>query len=47
MTKNKYEDYNDDSYHIVKDVEDDNDALCYVVWSRRDPGKTYACLWNS
>lgn len=47
MMKNKYEDYNDDYYHIGKDVEDYNDAWCYVVWSRRGPGKTYGCLWNS
>ena len=47
MTKNKYEDYNDGYYHIGKDVEDYNDAWCYVVWSRRGPGKTYGCLWNS
>lgn len=45
--KNEYEDYNDGYYHIAKDVEDYPDAWCYVVWSKRGPGKTYGCLWHS
>lgn len=38
------EDYNDSYYHFGKDVEAYPDAWCYVVWSRRGPGKTYSAL---
>ena len=38
------EDYNDTYYHIGKDVEDYPDAVIYIVWSRRGPGKTYSAL---
>lgn len=41
------EDYNDGYYHLAKDLEEYPDAWCYVVWSRRGPGKTYSALWNS
>lgn len=39
------EDYNDGYYHFGKDVEDYPDCWCYVVWSKRGPGKTYSGLW--
>lgn len=38
------EDYSDGYYHFGKDVEDFPDAVFYVVWSRRGPGKTYSGL---
>ena len=38
------EDYNDGYYHIGKDVEAYPDAVIYIVWSRRGPGKTYSAL---
>ena len=38
------EDYNDGYYHISKDVEQYPDAVIYIVWSRRGPGKTYSAL---
>lgn len=41
------EDYNDGYYHVGKDIEEYPSAWCIVVWSRRGPGKTYSCLWNS
>lgn len=43
----KMEDYNDGYYHLAKDLEDYPDAWCYVVWSKRGPGKTYSGLWKS
>lgn len=41
------EDYNDGYYHLGKDMEDYPSAWCFVVWSRRGPGKTYSALWHS
>jgi len=38
------EDFNDGYYHIGKDVEAYPDAVIYLVWSRRGPGKTYGSL---
>ena len=38
------ENYNDSYYHIGKDFEDYPDAVIYIVWSRRGPGKTYSAL---
>ena len=38
------EDFNDGYYHIGKDIEDFPDAVIYIVWSRRGPGKTYSAL---
>ena len=38
------ENYNDGYYHIGKDIEDYPDAVIYIVWSRRGPGKTYSVL---
>ena len=38
------EDYTDGYYHIGKDFEDFPDAVIYIVWSRRGPGKTYSAL---
>lgn len=36
----------DGYYHFGKDVYNFPDAWCYVVWSRRGPGKTYSALWH-
>lgn len=48
MTKvfniNDPEDYNDGYYHISKDVTDYPDAIVYIIWSKRGPGKTYSSL---
>ena len=44
MTQLQAEDFNDGYYHIGKDVEDYPDAVIYIVWSRRGPGKTYSAL---
>ena len=44
--KNKYEDTSDGYYHFYKDLMNFPDAWCYVVWSRRGPGKTYSALWH-
>lgn len=41
---NKEENYKDGYYHISKDVFDYPDAIIYIVWSRRGPGKTYGSL---
>ena len=38
------EDFNDGYYHIGKDIESYPDAVIYIVWSRRGPGKTYSAL---
>ena len=38
------ENYADGYYHIGKDVEDYPDAVIYITWSRRGPGKTYGAL---
>ena len=35
---------NDKYYHFHDDLEAYPDAWCYVVWSRRGPGKTYSAL---
>ena len=42
---NQFEDSTDGYYHFSKDLENYPDAWCYVVWSRRGPGKTYSALW--
>lgn len=44
---NIMEKYDDGYYHFAKDLEDYPDAWCYVVWSRRGPGKTYSALWRA
>lgn len=44
--KNDFEDTADGFYHFGKDVFNFPDAWCYVVWSRRGPGKTYSALWQ-
>ena len=44
--KNACEDTSDGYYHFGKDVFNFPDAWCYVVWSRRGPGKTYSALWQ-
>lgn len=41
------EDYSDGYYHIGKDIADYPNAWCYIVYSRRGPGKTYSMLlWS-
>lgn len=35
---------NNDYYHLHDDLERYPDAWCYIVWSRRGPGKTYSAL---
>ena len=32
-------------YHFEDDLRNYPDAWCYVVWSKRGPGKTYSSLW--
>ena len=44
--KNSNEDTADGYYHFSKDVFNFPEAWCYVVWSRRGPGKTYSALWR-
>lgn len=39
------EDYNDGYYHFSEDLQKYPDAWCYIVWSKRGPGKTYSGLW--
>ncbi len=41
----KYEDLNDSYYHILADLLKFHQCWCYVVWSKRGPGKTYSVLW--
>lgn len=38
------EDYSDGYYHLSKDLRDYPAAWCYVVYSKRGPGKTYSAL---
>lgn len=38
------EDYNDSYYHLSKDILEYPDAVVYIIWSRRGPGKTYSAL---
>lgn len=44
--KNSNENTADGYYHFAKDVFNFPGAWCYVVWSRRGPGKTYSALWR-
>lgn len=41
----KYEDLNDTYYHLLADLLKFHRCWCYVVWSKRGPGKTYSALW--
>lgn len=41
----KYENLFDDYYHILTDLLLYPLAWCFVVWSKRGPGKTYSVLW--
>ena len=41
----QYEDLFDAYYHILADMIMYPKAWCYVVWSKRGPGKTYSALW--
>lgn len=44
---NKSEQLDDGYYHIFNDLIKYPDAVIYVVWSKRGPGKTYSTLWSS
>lgn len=44
ITKSPEEDFNDGYYHFKKDLKEYPEAGCYIVWSRRGPGKTYSFL---
>lgn len=44
ICKSPEERYDDGYYHFKKDLEEYPKAGCYVVWSRRGPGKTYSFL---
>ena len=44
IIKSPEEDFNDGYYHFAKDLQEWPEAGCYVVWSRRGPGKTYSFL---
>jgi len=37
--------FKDGYYHFENDLLDFPECWCYVVWSRRGPGKTYSSLW--
>lgn len=39
------EDYNDGYYHFSEDLQKFPEAWCYIIWSKRGPGKTYSALW--
>ena len=41
----KFENILDTYYHLLKDILLYPLAWCYVVWSKRGPGKTYSSLW--
>lgn len=41
----KFENLKDDYYHILADMLKFHRCWCYVVWSKRGPGKTYSVLW--
>lgn len=41
----KYEDLDDTYYHVLSDILKFYRCWCYVVWSKRGPGKTYSVLW--
>lgn len=41
----KYENLFDTYYHLLADMLMFPFAWCYVVWSKRGPGKTYSVLW--
>lgn len=43
----KGENLNDGYYHIFNDLIKYPDAVIYIVWSKRGPGKTYSTLWSS
>ena len=40
-----FEDLFDTYYHILADLLMFPFAWCYIVWSKRGPGKTYSVLW--
>ena len=43
--KIKHEDYLEGHYHVGADIEKYPEAVWYVVWSYRGPGKTTNALW--
>ena len=43
--KIKHEDYNEGHFHIGADIEKYPDAVWYIAWSYRGPGKTTNALW--
>ena len=44
INKSPIENFEDGYYHFAKDFQEYPEAACYVVWSRRGPGKTYSFL---
>lgn len=44
MMKIEEENYNDGYYHVSKDILQYPEAVIFIVWSRRGPGKTYSAL---
>ena len=44
INKSPIENFEDGYYHFAKDLQEYPEAACYVVWSRRGPGKTYSFL---
>lgn len=40
-----FEDLTDGYYHVLADILKFHRCWCYVVWSKRGPGKTYSVLW--
>jgi len=45
LMKTICENYEDGYYHFSKDLQLYPNAWCYIVWSKRGPGKTYSALW--
>ena len=43
---NKNENLNDGYYHVFNDLITYEEAVIYLIWSRRGPGKTYSFLWS-
>lgn len=42
--KSNEEDVNDGYYHLINDINKYPKCWCYLVWSKRGPGKTYSTL---
>ncbi len=41
----RWEEFNDGYYHFASDLLAYPEAWCYIIWSKRGPGKTYSSLW--